>query len=76
LQTCRRQGVRLVVSGLMAQPLDIARRTGLLERLQAQSDQDLQPDVASAIDTAVAGLAPVDAPATAQGDAEPGPART
>ncbi|HOM21070.1 MAG TPA: SulP family inorganic anion transporter, partial [Ottowia sp.] len=28
LQTCRRQGVRLIVSGLMAQPLDIARRTG------------------------------------------------
>ena len=54
LQTCRRQGVRLIVSGLMAQPLDIARRTGLLERLQAQSPQDVQPDVARAIAAAVA----------------------
>ena len=49
-----RQGVRLIVSGLMAQPLDIARRTGLLERLQAQSPQDVQPDVARAIAAAVA----------------------
>ena len=63
LQTCRRQGVRLIVSGLMAQPLDIARRTGLLERLQAQSPQDVQPDVARAIAAAVAGLAPAPEPA-------------
>ena len=62
LQTCRRQGVRLIVSGLMAQPLDIARRTGLLERLQAQSPQDVQPDVARAIAAAVAGLAPTPEP--------------
>ena len=63
LQTCRRQGVRLIVSGLMAQPLDIARRTGLLERLQAQSPQDVQPDVAHAVAVAVAGLMPAPEPA-------------
>ena len=50
--------MRLIVSGLMAQPLDIARRTGLLERLQAQSPQDVQPDVAHAVAVAVAGLIP------------------
>ena len=58
VKTCRKQGVRLVVSGLMNQPHDIARRTGLLELITAQSPDDLQPDVAHAIDAAVAGLPP------------------
>ena len=58
LATCRKQGVRLVVAGLMNQPLDIARRTGLLDKITAQSAQDLQPDVAHAIDAALAGLSP------------------
>ncbi|MGE8317325.1 MAG: SulP family inorganic anion transporter [Comamonas sp.] len=49
-QVCEARQVRLIVSGLMGQPLDIARRTGLYERLQAQ----LQPDVASAAAAAVA----------------------
>ena len=35
----------------------------LLERLQAQSPQDVQPDVARAIAAAVAGLAPAPEPA-------------
>ena len=58
VRTCRKQGVRLVVSGVMNQPHDIARRTGLLELITAQSPDDLQPDVAHAIDAAVAGLPP------------------
>ncbi len=48
VSTCRKRGVRLIVSGLMNQPLDIARRTGLLQMLQAHSG-DLQPDVAAAV---------------------------
>jgi SulP family sulfate permease len=47
---CAAHGVRLIVSGLMGQPLDIARRTGLYERLRPE----LQPDVASAAAAAVA----------------------
>lgn len=47
---CATRGVRLIVSGLISQPLDIARRTGLYERLRP----DLQPDVASAAAAAVA----------------------
>jgi len=47
---CAERGVRLIVSGLMGQPLDIARRTGLYERLRPE----LQPDVASAAAAAVA----------------------
>ncbi|MGB3070000.1 MAG: SulP family inorganic anion transporter [Ottowia sp.] len=50
--TCHKRGVRLIVSGLMNQPLDIARRTGLLGQLEAQAG-DLQPDVAAAVEEAV-----------------------
>ena len=56
VHSCRKQGVRLIVSGLMNQPADIARRTGLLAQLQEKSTADLQPDVARAIAAAVAGL--------------------
>lgn len=45
---CRKREVRLIVSGLMNQPLDIARRTGLLQTLQAHP-ADLQPNVAAAV---------------------------
>ena len=55
LHVCRERGVRLLVSGLMGQPLDIARRTGWLQRLGEQRATDVQPDVASAIDAAVRG---------------------
>jgi SulP family sulfate permease len=64
LHACRKQGVRLIVAGLMNQPRDIARRTGLLAQLGAQSVGDVQPDVASAIHEAVAALAPAAAPPT------------
>ncbi|WOP14888.1 SulP family inorganic anion transporter [Ottowia sp. SB7-C50] len=55
VHTCRKQGVRLIVSGLMNQPADIARRTGLKALLQERSADDVQADVAAAIATAVAG---------------------
>ncbi len=55
VRTCRKRGVRLVVSGLMNQPLDIARRTGLLALWQEKSMDDLQPDIASALHIALAG---------------------
>ena len=56
--TCHQRGVRLIVSGLMGQPRDIAERTGLLRLWAAQSPDDLQPDVASAV-AAAATTAPV-----------------
>ena len=42
----------------MAQPLEMARRTGLLAQVQA----DLQPDVTSAIAAAIAALPEAGAP--------------
>ncbi|MDR2153608.1 MAG: STAS domain-containing protein [Burkholderiaceae bacterium] len=54
LKACRRHGVRLIVSGLMRQPHDIATRTGLLSRFSECSPDDLQPDVAHAIRCAAA----------------------
>ncbi|GAO27146.1 sulfate transporter [Alicycliphilus sp. B1] len=57
---CATRGVRLIVSGLISQPLDIARRTGLYERLRP----DLQPDVASAAAAAVGVSRAKQSPAT------------
>ena len=51
---CHKHGVRLVVSGLMNQPRDIAVRTGLLALFTQQSADDVQPDVASALAQALA----------------------
>ena len=51
---CHKRGVRLVVSGLMNQPRDIAVRTGLLALFTQQSADDVQPDVASALARALA----------------------
>lgn len=56
LLACRKQGVRLIVTGLMHQPLDIATRTGLLQRLTAHSPDDVQPNLHSAIAAAAQGL--------------------
>ncbi len=50
IHTCRKRQVQLLVCGLMHQPMDIARRSGLLEHLQGQ----LEPDLASGIARAVA----------------------
>ena len=49
LRTCRKRQVRLVVCGLMHQPLDIARRSGWLERLQAGSHTHLADDLAQGL---------------------------
>ncbi len=60
VKACRKRGVRLVVAGLMHQPLDIATRTGLLALFVERSADDVQPDVARALDTALAGLGEVE----------------
>ena len=56
-RTCARHGVRLIVSGLMHQPLDIARRTGFAAQVQQQGEDCLQPDVGRALNEALAKLA-------------------
>lgn len=50
VHTCRKKDVQLIVCGLMHQPLDIARRSGLLEHLQGR----LEPDLATGLARAVA----------------------
>lgn len=50
-RSCRKKGVRLIVCGLAHQPLDIARRSGLLEALPAQ---DLANDLDSGLHLACA----------------------
>ena len=45
-RSCQRRGVRLILCGLAHQPLDIARRSGLLAALPAA---DLCPDLASGL---------------------------
>ncbi|GAB3503593.1 sulfate permease [Curvibacter fontanus] len=47
---CQRRGVRLILCGLAHQPLDIARRSGLLELLPAQ---DICPDLATGLAAAI-----------------------
>ena len=54
---------QLLLPQKLIQPLDIARRTGLLTQLTQNSADDVQPDVAHAIDAALAGL-----PAAPEGD--------
>jgi SulP family sulfate permease len=50
-RACQRQGVRLILCGLTHQPLDIARRSGLLDALPAQN---ICPDLASGLAAACA----------------------
>ena len=54
IDTCRKKEVRLIVCGLLHQPLDIARRSGLLGHLEGQ----LEADLASGLQRAVSQLAP------------------
>jgi SulP family sulfate permease len=49
VDSCRRKEVQLVVCGLMHQPLDIARRSGLMEHLEGR----LEADLASGLQRAV-----------------------
>jgi len=41
IDTCRKKEVHLIVCGLQHQPLDIARRSGLMEHLKEQLEADL-----------------------------------
>lgn len=49
IETCRKKTTHLIVCGLSHQPLDIARRSGLLEHLNGH----LQPDLAAGLARAV-----------------------
>ena len=49
VETCRKKQVHLIVCGLTHQPLDMARRSGLVEHLRAH----LQPDLSSSVALAV-----------------------
>ena len=49
IHTCRKKNVTLVVCGLMHQPLDIARRSGLLQHLEGRLEPDLAAGLARAI---------------------------
>jgi SulP family sulfate permease len=50
-RACRKNGVRLVVCGLMHQPLDIAQRSGFVASV---GEANIYPDVARAIEGCVA----------------------
>jgi len=49
VHACRKKQVQLIVCGLMHQPLDIARRSGLLQHLEGW----LEPDLAAGLNRAV-----------------------
>jgi SulP family sulfate permease len=49
VETCRKKQVHLIVCGLTHQPLDMARRSGLMEHLK----EHLQPDLSSSLALAV-----------------------
>ncbi|MFM8576759.1 MAG: SulP family inorganic anion transporter [Limnohabitans sp.] len=49
VHTCRKKQVQLIVCGLTHQPLDIARRSGLLQQLEGW----LEPDLAAGLNRAV-----------------------
>jgi SulP family sulfate permease len=62
VRACHKNRVRLVICGLMHQPLDIARRCGFVSSV---GEDNIHPDVAAAI-AASAGLAHLDAHLGAQ----------
>ncbi|WP_090043547.1 SulP family inorganic anion transporter [Limnohabitans sp. 2KL-27] len=49
IDTCRRKEVTLIVCGLQHQPLDIARRSGLLNHLQGPLESDLPAAIQRAL---------------------------
>ena len=49
IETCRKKQVLLIVCGLMHQPLDIARRSGLVEHLEGRLEADLSAGLARAL---------------------------
>ncbi|MGV1044650.1 SulP family inorganic anion transporter [Limnohabitans sp.] len=52
IHTCRKKQVQLIVCGLLHQPLDIARRSGLLKHLEGQLESDLPAGLARAVSQA------------------------
>lgn len=52
IHTCRKKQVQLVVCGLLHQPLDIARRSGLIAHLNGQLEADLPAGLARAVSLA------------------------
>ena len=52
IDTCRRKEVQLIVCGLLHQPLDIARRSGLLEHLEGRLAPDLPAGIQQAVSLA------------------------
>ncbi len=55
IKTCQKSHVRLIVCGLTHQPLDIAKRSGLLSHFNGQDGGDLlAPDLASGLAAAIA----------------------
>jgi SulP family sulfate permease len=52
IHTCRKKQVQLIVCGLLHQPLDIARRSGLIEHLHEQLEADLPTGLARAVNLA------------------------
>jgi len=49
IETCRKKQVLLIVCGLMHQPLDIARRSGLVAHLEGCLEPDLGTGLARAL---------------------------
>jgi SulP family sulfate permease len=49
IDTCRKKDVHLIVCGLQHQPLDIARRSGLLGRLKGRLETDLPSGLQRAV---------------------------
>jgi SulP family sulfate permease len=52
IHTCRKKQVQLIVCGLLHQPLDIARRSGLIEHLNGQLEDDLPSGLVRAVSLA------------------------
>jgi sulfate permease, SulP family len=52
IDTCRTKEVQLIVCGLLHQPLDIARRSGLLEHLEGRLAPDLPAGLRQAVSLA------------------------
>jgi SulP family sulfate permease len=53
IDTCRKKQVQLMVCGLLHQPLDIARRSGLLAHLEGQLEADLPAGLQRAVSLSV-----------------------
>jgi SulP family sulfate permease len=52
IHTCRKKKIHLVICGLLHQPMDIARRSGLIEHLEGQLEADLPAGLARAVSLA------------------------